>query len=220
MICLNRLSAKQLRAAVRRTCRLTPNAREQVVWLETTPHELRVFSSHPHGAVEYRQQGTFQPERIPITLAALAACEGNSASDAVKFTRQSDAQVTARWFDHNVPQSLTIDVSSDAFEPPPERPETWAENSQLLISALAEAMEVTDTSSTRYALSCVQLRAEDGRIAATDSSQLLVQQGFAFPWEGEVLIPRTTVFKQKELWSSQTIRIGKTTDQLVFESGP
>lgn len=220
MICLNRLLAKQLRAAMRRTFRLSQNAGQQVVWLETTFDELRVFSHHANGALEYRQPGIFQPERLPITLATLAACEGNSAAETVKFTRQSETHVTARWFDRNVPQSLTIDVAGHELEPQPAQPETWAENSPRLISALAEAMEVTDTSSTRYTLGCVQLRAEDGRIAATDSSQLLVQHGFSFPWDGEVLVPRTNLFKLKELWSSDTVRIGKTKDHVVFEGGP
>lgn len=219
MICFNRLLAKQLRAAVRRALQLNHNA-EQVIWLETTTHELRIFSSHARGAVEYRQPGTFQPERLPITLAALTACEGNKATDTIEFIRQSDTQVVARWFDRHVPQSLTIDVPHSAFEPPPSQPTSWGDNSPQLISALAEAMDVTDTSSARYALGCVQLRASDGRLAATDSSQLLVQHGFNFPWEGEVLIPQTTIFKQKELWSANSIRIGRTAEQIVFACEP
>lgn len=219
MICFNRLLAKQLRAAVRRALQLNHNA-EQVIWLETTTQELRIFSSHARGAVEFRQPGTFQPERLPITLAALTACEGNKATDTIEFIRQSDTQVVARWFDRHVPQSLTIDVPHSAFESPPSQPTSWGDNSPQLISALAEAMDVTDTSSARYALGCVQLRASDGRLAATDSSQLLVQHGFNFPWEGEVLIPQTTIFKQKELWSGNSIRMGRTAEQIAFACEP
>ncbi len=220
MICLTRLIAKQLRTALKRTLQLPSNSLQHVVWLETTTHELRAFSSSAHGAVEYHRPGSFQPERLPITLAALAACEGAKGTETVEFIRQSDTQVLARWQDRNVPQSLVIEVGPAEFEPPPSLPSVWADNSPQLSLALADAMEVTDESTARYSLNCVQLRASDGRIAATDSSQLLLQHGFNFPWDGEALVPRSAIFKQKEFWSGATIRIGKTADSVVFDTAP
>gem|GEM_PF-354784 len=220
MICLTRLIAKQLRMALKRTLQLPSNSLQHVVWLETTTHELRAFSSSAHGAVEYHRPGSFQPERLPITLAALAACEGSKGTETVEFTRQSDTQVLARWQDRNVPQSLVMDVGQTEFEPPPSIPSVWAENFPQLATALADAMEVTDESTARYSLNCVQLRASDGRIAATDSSQLLLQHGFNFPWDGEVLVPATSIFKPREFWSGSSIRIGKTADSVVFDTAP
>lgn len=81
-------------------------------------------------------------------------------------------------------------------------------------------MEVTDESTARYSLNCVQLRASDGRIAATDSSQLLLQHGFNFRWVGEVLVPQSSIFKQREFWSAATIRLGETADSVVFDTAP
>ena len=83
-----------------------------------------------------------------------------------------------------------------------------------------DAMEITDTNSSRWALSCIQIRGIAGRIAATDSTQMLVQSGFEFPWSEDVLVPRTTVFRHKELWCDQPLRVGRTTEHVAFQSGP
>ena len=200
MLCLTRLLAKQLRAAFRRTLQLQHSTLPHIVWIQGSALGLRVWSQNQHGAVEYRRAGAFPAERFPITVAVLAACEGTKATDTIELERQASGQIVVRWQDRGVPQSLTVESSETDCEPVPNSPTDWADNSPELVTALADAMEITDTSSSRWALSCIQIRGSAGRSAATDSTQMLVQNGFDFPWSEDVLVPRTTVFRQKDLW--------------------
>ena len=220
MICLTRLLAKQLRAAIRRTLQLQHSTLPHIVWVEGTALGLRVWSQNQHGAVEYRRAGTFPAERLPISVAVLAACEGTKATDTIELERQASGQVVVRWQDRGVPQSLTVESSETDCEPVPSSPTDWSDNSPGLVTALADAMEITDTSSSRWALSSIQLRGSGGRIAATDSTQMLVQNGFEFPWSEDVLVPRTTVFRQRDLWCDQRLRVGRTPEHVAFQSGP
>jgi hypothetical protein len=66
----------------------------------------------------------------------------------------------------------------------------------------------------RFALGQIQLGGKSGTIAATDGRQLLVYNGFQFPWEEDLLIPASKVFGSAEL-QGQSLAIGKTDDWLV-----
>jgi hypothetical protein len=76
--------------------------------------------------------------------------------------------------------------------------------------ALQRACDSSFVSSTRYAVNHVQLDGKQGRIVATDGRQVLVQSGFKFPWDEQVLIPRRTAFGCKELPSSEAVLIGNS----------
>ncbi len=51
------------------------------------------------------------------------------------------------------------------------------------LPCLANAFEVADEISKRYALGCVQLDGRDGTMAATDGSHMVRFDGFEFPWK-------------------------------------
>jgi hypothetical protein len=72
----------------------------------------------------------------------------------------------------------------------------------------------------RYAIDCVQLRGSTGQIVATDACQLLVQEGFSWPWTGDVLIPRTRIFESPELASPPAIELGQADSHVAFRIGP
>ena len=44
----------------------------------------------------------------------------------------------------------------------------WASNPPRLLNALSDTMKIAPTDAARYAINCVQLRPDGGRIAATD----------------------------------------------------
>ena len=116
------------------------------------------------------------------------------------------------------------DVSYDAESPAdankfPALPATIAENPPRLLQALADAGEACDPDSVRYALYCLQLRGQQGAIGATDGRQLLLQSGFAFPWEGDILIPRSKVFSSPELVGDHPVLVGKAEDYIAFRVG-
>ena len=81
----------------------------------------------------------------------------------------------------------------------PRRPASWSEAPAGLLDALAEATATAAEDDTRYALSCLALRGAAGSIAATDGRQVLIRGGFAFPWDGDVLVRRSPLFACREL---------------------
>src|SRR5260370_36536586 len=88
------------------------------------------------------------------------------------------------------------------------------------LGALAEAAATAAEDDSRYALSCLALRGASGTVAATDGRQVLVQGGFAFPWEGEVLVRRSPLFACRELPRELPVSIGRTGTHVVLRVGP
>ena len=61
---------------------------------------------------------------------------------------------------------------------------------------------------------------DSGRIAATDTHQLLIESSFAFPGTCDVLIPRTTLFNSRELPNDLPVEVGFMVNHGVFRVGP
>ena len=102
----------------------------------------------------------------------------------------------------------------------PSPPETLAENPPGLLKALVEAWETTDSTAIRYAVDCLQLRGAAGALAATDGRQLLVQTGYHFPWQENLLVPGNKVFASPEFAGDSPVLVGKTGDWIAFRVGP
>ena len=90
----------------------------------------------------------------------------------------------------------------------PSQPKELTKNPQNLIKALRDASETTDAKSSRYALGCIQLRGKRGEIAATDGNQLLLQRGFEFPFDEDLLIACHQVFQSSELLTADNVGVG------------
>ena len=120
--------------------------------------------------------------------------------------------VVLHWNARGIPQQ----VQSDA---PLALPETWASNPPRLLNALSDAMKIAPPDAARFAINCVQLRTGGGRIAATDTHQLLIESGFTFPGNSDVLIPRTTLFGSRELPNDQPVEVAITANHGVFRIG-
>jgi hypothetical protein len=102
----------------------------------------------------------------------------------------------------------------------PTSPETMTDNPASLLAALRDACQIADPTSTRFALDYIELCGDSGTIAATDGRQVLVQRGFSFPWQGKLLVPRSTVFGYKELRPTNAIAISANDDWLSLQIGP
>ena len=204
----------------RRALQISASQTDQVVWLVADDSGLRVRAQNWRATVEYHIFGTATAESLPVTMEALAACEGANADELVSVERSDDGMVVLRWTDRSIPQSFQFDAKKIHSDPPPILPETWASNSPRLLIALNDAMKIAPPDSTRYAINCVQLRPNDGRIAATDTHQLLIESGFTFPGNSDVLIPRTTLFGSRELPTDQSVEVGVTANHGVFRVGP
>ncbi len=155
-----------------------------------------------------------------MPLEALTAFEGRS-EDAVLQEAAGDGRVLARWEDAGVPQTVEYTApSSERLAGFPSLPERMVANPDRLLRALDDAAHTTAADSARFALQRLQLRGgQRGEIVATDGRQLLLQGGFAFPWDGDVLVPRVMAFGCRELQEEGTIEVGKTDEHVMLRVG-
>ena len=181
---------------------------------------MRARASSGDAAVECHLPGDHPIEQIAAPSEFLSDCEGRK-DDPVTLELRGDRQIIVQWRDGSVPQMVQYDdaepVDSARF---PRLPEELAENAPAILAALRDAAETTEPAAFRYATNCIQLRGTSGQLAATDGRQLLIQSGFRFPWDEDLLVLRNRVFGCKELPHNKPVRIGKTDTRLALSTGP
>ena len=216
MITITRLMARQIRAVFSRC--LSPASRGPFppVMFRADGGGLTIAAKSHDAAIEFHQPGDFAEEQFAIPFDVLKRCEGGKA-DAVTLER-IDQRVTVQWNDGGIPQVIHVDVETTDEDFPAVSSELRS-NDARLVCALRDAAATTDNDATRYALNCIQLQGERGKLAATDGHQLLVQGGFDFPWHDDVLIPTRKVFASRELPTDQPVGVGKTNDWVCVRIG-
>lgn len=215
MIELTRKQVRMIRTTMRQALGITTNRSAPVVTFRSTQTGLLVQAHNNNVAIEYHIPGDRPPERCAVPYAALAACEGHG-NDIVTVDKQGDT-VTLRWTDAGIPQESQHAVGDSIELPNP--PGALANIDSQFLSAMAEAVATTDDGSSRYALHCVRLRGSGGQIAATDASQGLIQTGYRFPWEDDVLVPACRAFNAKAFRSATEVTIGRTEDWVTIRAG-
>jgi hypothetical protein len=200
--------------------RTSGTIREPVIRFDANSSGLRLRSFTSEVGVELRQEGNDVHKSFQIPLSALADCDGHGSSPVI-LEPTRDGQANLRWQTGAIPQERSVALEPiDAKNPLPEPPDEFTTNPPGLRRALHDAMLCTDRESSRYALGCIQLRGQAGRIAATDGQQMLVQNGYEFPWQEDCLISASRIFDSAEFPKDQPVGVGKTGDWIVFSIGP
>ncbi len=220
MIEITRALARRLRAVFRKAIGSggIRSARPPVIF-QAGRDGLHVRVHDPDVAVEYYQTGDRSVERLTVPFDALQDFAGR-ADTAVALEPAGPENVQARWDDDGVPQVRDY-PSADAPNQPswPELPEPFAPVAPDFIKALDRAAQTAARESIRYALTRLQLRGESGEIVSSDSRQLLIQGGFAFPWKDDLLVPAVGVWGNGEL-ANHPGAIGKTATHVALRLGP
>jgi hypothetical protein len=212
------LSRKQIhliRSTIRQTLGITSNRHAPFVTFQVTSGALLIRAANERFAVECRVPGEHQPACFTVPYECLTACEGRQG-DIVQF-EQSEGLVRLRWFEAGIPQSVEYSTAEPVSMP--EVPKDLAAIDPQFIRAMADACDTAATDSTRYAIHCVQLRGTDGQIAATDGQQALIQTGFQFPWNNEVLVPATAGFACKALGNATDVSLGRSAEWMFVRAG-
>ncbi|QDU24945.1 hypothetical protein ETAA8_00060 [Anatilimnocola aggregata] len=208
MITFSRRLARRVRAVFRRALRPSPRETSPSVAIVATPRTFRFTARNARIAVAYEEAGRFAPAELAVPLSFFDDCAG-SRTDLVQLTPAESNALIARWDDDGVQQLLVVEQrplpKSTDF---PSLPEQLTKNPPRLMTALRDAAETTDATSLRYALGCIQIRGKRGEIAATDGRQLLLQRGFEFPFEDDLLIGRHHVFQASELLAADHVAVG------------
>jgi hypothetical protein len=215
LIEFSRQAAKQLRVVIRKLFgRQKPD-----VTLITGPDGLRLQACGEFHAVEYHDPVPRQSDRLIIPFALLDDVEG-TRNEPVRLYLPKKKALAATWEDRGIERTMQYTPPKDTGVNLPATPSLFTENSPELLAAFRDAAPCTDPTSSRYALGCIQLRGNSGQIAVTDGRQLLLQAGFNFGFESEILVHSTEVFSCAELPQDQPVQIGKTDSHVVLKVGP
>lgn len=216
---VRRCDLQRFLKVIRRAGLLSRKAVPAWVSLEASAGVLRLRATNTQVEVHFQLEAADSAFEAIVDAEFLKICSGKEASSVTLSL--ADDEVTASWFDADVPRTARCSVrSGDSVLPAAPEPEVLATNEPHLLDALREAQATTDPGASRFALACLQLRSPDGRIAATDSRQLLVQRGYQFPWAGDRLMQITPVFRAKEIDRSQEVRIGEAGNWIALQAGP
>ncbi len=220
MIAITRNLARQVRAVFRRALNITPRGRSMAVSFQTGPDGLRIRALSWDAAVEYHVPGDHTIEQADLPFEFLADCEGRK-DEPVQLSASDNGRVMAQWRDGSVPQIVQYDpatpVDTAQF---PRMPEKVATNPIAILKALHDATESTDPAPVRFATDRIQLRGKTGVIVATDGQQLLLQSGFQFPWEDDLLVPASKAFGCAEWIGCESATVGRSEKWFSLVVGP
>lgn len=186
------------------------------VVIEATGKQLSLSAQHADGAIRYQTAAILAPCVFCLPAKWLAQAEGRTGSVTVE---RKSSKVEMRWVNHGIP--YTVDCNPIAPATPstfPADPTSWVENPPSMLKAFDDAAHVAAQESARYSLSKIQLRG-NGEIVASDGKQLLMQNGFKFPWKDSVLVPRMTLFSAGVLPKDQPVHVGRTSTNVAFKVG-
>jgi|GEM_PF-3309975 len=128
----------------------------------------------------------------------------------------TDVQITATWSVNGIPQCREYIPPKLTGKRIPTMPENSVTHSMQLFDVLADAAKCTEAESARNPLGGICLRGR--KVIATDGRQAFLHDGFAFPWENDVLCPTSRIFGSKEIREfSDVIQVGVIGDQIGFQ---
>lgn len=217
MITFSRRLARRVRAVFRRALRSSPRGVSPSVAIVATARSLRFAARNEHIAISYEEGGRFSPAELAVPLGFFAVCEG-ARPDLVELTSTDPGALLASWTDEGIEQKVVVKKCAPPAGLPPF-PETVTTNPTRLISALRDAADTTAAGSTRYALGCIQVRGRRGEIVATDGQQLLLQRGFQFPFDDDILIGHHHVFHASELLAVDQVSVGLRDGWFTLRAG-
>lgn len=217
MITISRSLIRELKTVFSRGLGITSRQTGPPVEFLVDQHGLRIRTRNQQIALEYHLplEG-LESQHVVSPFGLLRCCHGVQ-SDSVQLQTEND-KIRAEWQDAGIPQSIEYPVVE--CEEFPELPERLASNASRLMVALGDACETATTDSARYALDHLQLRGSEGQVISTDGRQLLIQDGFQFPWEGETLVPANRLLCGRELRRGKSVEVGRTAEWVTFRSGP
>jgi len=212
---MSRRLAWQFRAVLRKAVPLGAGRvpRPPLV-LHASEEGLRIRAQQPDVAVEYQHSARLPDETLALPGEALDDFAG-ARDTVVTLVKVGEDNVQARWEDRGEPQVrdyTAIDLTK--LPPFPELPEKLVTLEPDFLQALHEASRTAAREGVRLALQKVQLRGGRGDVIGTDGRQLLIQGGFALPWQEDLLVPAVTVFGCPELPRDAPVAVGRTASHL------
>ncbi len=128
--------------------------------------------------------------------------------------------VALSWNVNGVPQHRSLPSLGLTDKRLPPVPNDQITHSIKTFDMMVAAGKCVDAENTRYSLGSICLRGSKAKIVSTDGRQALIQDGFSFPWEKDVLCPVSKIFGSKELREpGDTVKIGFEDHWVFFNVG-
>ena len=220
MIVFERRVAWLFRAAVKR-CFDSPASRgdQTPVQMRLSNDGLLMHASTPEIVVMYGQSGPVGRGVFTFPVSHFSEFEGKNAEN-VEIVLLQPNLAGARWTEKGRPREMEISlVEPESIAKAPELPKRFMPLPKHFPTALHDASCAAANVPTKYAITRVQLRGKAGTIVGTDTRQLLVAGGYAFPFTEDLLIPRSGIFGLP-FQAADEVGIGRTDTHLFVRVGP
>jgi hypothetical protein len=158
-------------------------------------------------AVEYHLPVPLPVESLLLPATALDDFAGGEDS-IVEVRWVGPDSVEAVWEDEDGRREARYIVAGPEVLRTESRLPPLTDPGQDFLNALHEAARAAATEPRRFSLTHLQLRGGRGEVVGTDGRQLFIQSGFAFPWNGDVLIPALRIFASREMPRDEPVGIG------------
>jgi hypothetical protein len=221
LIEIPRALARQFRAVLRRLVAPGgPRGPCPVVCIQAGHDGLNLWAQLDEAAVCYQHPGSFTPGSIAFTADVLASFEGRDDT-LVTLEQAAEKEGRACWTEAGVARTEAFAIPVVTGPPPfPELPRKLTPAGDGFLAALSEAVQTAGREAARLALSRVLLRGRTGEVIATDGRHLLVQRGFSFPWQEDVLVPALPVFANKGMPTDDSVGVVRSADHVALGVGP
>jgi len=212
MIILERSRAQAFRAVLRRAVEMSPARVDKIpVLVRHGPGGVVLTAGDDDVTIMHEQPGPAGDAALAFPAGALGRFEGRDA-EPVELTATH-----ARWRDDGIPRQ--IDLPTVPLPTAPAWPGEITPMPETLLDALHEASLTTAREPGKFALTRLLLRGRQGQVVGTDTRQLLLLGGFTFPFQEDLLIPRSGLFGLPALRSSD-VSLGRTATHLAMRVGP
>ena len=172
---------------------------------------VRVSNAEASVACQF-STARIEQTRVVLPMRVFAAVP-SAAKQELQIEPAGDSAILSWLGASGVQTTLTEKCLADEAAVHEVNPEWLISNDRQLGRVLQQAANIADPESTRYSLGCIRLRGSDGQVAATDSRQVYLASGFAFPVD-EVLVPGAALRRLPCLGDCFTISVGRTPDWL------
>jgi hypothetical protein len=220
LIEITRRQARLFRALLRKSVLAAdPRGPCPLVVCRSGRQGLYLYCRQGPTALRHQVPGSRPSSTVALPASLLARLEGPGDSP-VRLEQTGPFKGSASWQEADGPEAIDFDTAEPGSLPPPPTPAPGAVTMEPdFLPALAEAARTASHEVGRRSLSQVLLR-RDGSLVGTDGRQLLVQGGFSFPWDEDLLVPALPAFGCRELPRDEPASLGRKGDQVTLEVGP
>lgn len=219
MIAIPQSLARQYRAVLRRCGTRQDWQRDPPVTVRAGREGLVLECVLGATALRLHVPGKREENSITFPASLLAQFEGRG-DDPVTLSEVGPEQGRAAWVVTGVTESREFrPIGPDRCPDFPKPPSSMVSIGGDALRALGEAARTAATQETGRSLNRVLLTGEGGRVIATDGRQLLIHDGFRFPFQEEVLIPALGVWGCKELPREEELLMGMGKEHLTVRLG-